>query len=293
MTSTENRGLLAALTTAGHTVDHLRPATVRPGLAQYWADLVQRRHFIWRDSRSRSGTQYAGTFLGRLWFFLMPLIDAVFYWLIFGVVLGVSRGMDNFVAYVIVGVLMFRSTARVMNSATVSLRSSRAMIRAFVFPRASVPISAVLRELLAVFPMVAVMLVLIIAIPPGVEVGVMWLLMPFVLVLQAGLNLGLALWLARLGHMLPDLSRVISVAVRFLMYGSGVIFPIDRFLTMPLVKTICDLNPIFQMLTAYRSLLIHNEMPPASTWATLIVWVVVLVSTGFVFFWRGEPTYGR
>lgn len=62
---------------------------------------------------------------------------------------------------------------------------------------------------------------------------------------------------------------------------------------MPLVKTICDLNPIFQMLTAYRSLLIHNEMPPASTWATLIVWVVVLVSTGFVFFWRGESTYGR
>lgn len=70
---------------------HLRPVCGRPPLGQYLVDLWRRRHFIWREAQSRVSTQNSGDRLGALWLVLRPLMDAAFYWLIFGVTLNTSR----------------------------------------------------------------------------------------------------------------------------------------------------------------------------------------------------------
>ena len=72
---------------------HLVPVTGRPGLARYVQQLWQRRHFIWWQSRSRVVTGNDDSRLGAVWLILRPLLDATFYWLIFGVLLQFDRGM--------------------------------------------------------------------------------------------------------------------------------------------------------------------------------------------------------
>ena len=71
----------------------------------------------------------------------------MFYFVIFALILKVDRGMENFPAFIIIGVLMFRSTMR-RSAEAHQLHSRKAMIRAFTFPRASLPISAEMRDAL-------------------------------------------------------------------------------------------------------------------------------------------------
>lgn len=276
----------------GETQD-LEPIGERATLREYFAELRQRRHFIWRDSKNRVLNQTSNTFLGPFWLVINPLLLAAFYWVIFGIVLGISRGMDNFVAFIIIGILMFRFSSGIMSQATKAIESSRSMIRAFSYPRAAIPISLLVRETLGQFIVMAVMIVMILAIPPHVSIDVTWLLFPLVFLLHVLINAGFAFFFSRLGYKMPDFAQAMSFITRILMYGSGVIFPVERFIENELALTIVKANPIYMLLDAYRSILMENTVPATSTWLGLAAWALGLAVFGFWYFWKGEEEYAR
>ncbi|GAA4106185.1 teichoic acid transport system permease protein [Enteractinococcus coprophilus] len=271
----------------------LEPIGEKASLPEYFKELWQRRHFIWRESKNKVLNQTSNTFLGPFWLVINPLLLAAFYWVVFGIVLGISRGMDNFVAFIIIGILMFRFSSGIMSQATKAIESSRSMIRAFSYPRAAIPISLVVRETLGQFIVMAVMIVMILAIPPHVSIDATWLLFPVVFLLHILINAGFAFFFSRLGYKMPDFAQAMSFIVRILMYGSGVIFPVERFIENELALTIVKANPIYMLLDSYRSILMENTVPAASTWLGLAAWAIGLAVLGFWYFWKGEEEYAR
>lgn len=276
----------------GETQD-LEPIGEKASLREYLKELWQRRHFILRESKNKVLNQTSNTFLGPLWLVLNPLLLAAFYWVVFGIVLGISRGMDNFVAFITIGILMFRFSSGTISQSTKAILSSRSMIKAFSYPRAAIPISLVVREMLGQFMVITVMLVMILAIPPHVSIDATWLLVPTVFFFHVLINLGMAFFFSRIGYKLPDFSQAMSFVTRLLIYGSGVIFPVERFLENELALTIVKANPIYILLDAYRSILMENTVPPPMTWWSLAAWSIGLVIFGFMYFWRGEEEYAR
>lgn len=285
--------LLDRMADEGIDTTHLIRVGTRPPLDEYLSQLWQRRHFMWADSRSRVATQYSNSRLGRLWFLLQPVLDSAFYWLVFGIILGVTRGVDNFVAYVVIGILMFRSSQRALVTGVTAISGASAMIRAFSFPRAAVPLSLVMREALESVPRLFMVLVIIMATPPHELPGTAWLFLPLVWAIQICLNIGLSLIAARIGHVFPDARYAMSFVSRLLLYSSGVIFPISAFVNNRALSLVVELNPIYQILHMYRTVLMENSLP--TLWSCLVVssWSVFLVLAGLVFFWKGESTYGR
>ncbi|GAA1489391.1 ABC transporter permease [Brachybacterium sacelli] len=277
----------------GLQAEGLFPVGVRPGLGEYLGQLWQRRHFIWTDARHRVATQNSRNHLGSVWLVLRPLLDAALYFVVFGLILDMSgRTVENFAAYVIIGILMFRSTMRSISQGTSTLQTGRSMIRAFSFPRASLPIASELRDMLQMQYTIGVVLVMIMVIPPHELPQTSWLLIIPIYVLQFVLNLGINLFVSRLGFLIPDVSQLMTVVGRFLMYGSGVIFPIERFLDHPTVNAVVQFNPIYQMIKMYRQVLMDGGVPPLESWLILGGWAVGLLIIGFLFFWRGEESYG-
>lgn len=126
--------IVDALDARGYQADGLTPVGVRPRLGEYLAQLWDRRHFIWMDARHRVATQNSRNRLGSAWLILKPMLDAAMYFVIFGLVLNVTRGMENFPGFIIIGVLMFRSTMRAISQGPGQLNAGKAMIRAFSFP---------------------------------------------------------------------------------------------------------------------------------------------------------------
>lgn len=272
---------------------HLTRVSVRPPLGEYIQQIWNRRHFVWREARSRVATSNTHERLGNAWLILRPILDASFYWLIFGVLLQMSRGMTNYVAFVIIGVFMFQYTSAAFTQGASAIRQSRSLIRAFNFPRASILVSMLLRDILQRVPAMAVMFVMIIVIPPHALPATAWLAFPLLFVLHSLFNFGVYLIMARFGNALPDLSQAMQFLSRILMYGSAVIFPIDRFVNHPSILAIIEANPIYQILMSYRSILIEGLLPPAGTLVMISIWAIVTPILGFILFWFAEESYAR
>ncbi|HEX7350881.1 ABC transporter [Brachybacterium sp.] len=271
----------------------LTPIGVRPPLPAYVRGIWDRRHFIWMDARHRVATSNTRNLLGRFWLVLRPMLEAAMYYVIFAEILGITRGMENFPGFIIIGVLMFRSTMRAISSSPALLPSNKAMIRAFVFPRASLAVSAELREAIQMVYTTATMIVMIMVVPFHERPEWTWLLVPVIFVFQFFLNLGISLTLARIGFIFPDMSNFMALTGRLFMYGSGVIFPIENFVdNNPLIASLIQVNPIYHMLVMYREVLMDGTIPAPEHWMTLGTWAVGLTVFGLLFFWRGEETYG-
>lgn len=274
-------------------VAHLKRVGERPPLRSYLAELWDRRLFIYVGARGEASTTHSRDRLGLLWLIIRPLLDAAFYFVIFALLLKVDRGMENYTAWLLVGLFMFQFTQRSMSAGVSLVRSSKSMIRAFAFPRASLAISNVTRELMLAMPSFLVMIILIAVIPPhALPTGYVLFMIPL-LAIQLLLNLGLVLLLGRLGAMLPDFARLMSFIQRVLFYGSGVIIPITNFPLPPAVESIITGNPLFVMLEMYRSLLVYGEAPQGGQWLYLLAWAVGVLVVGFFAFWWAEEKYGR
>lgn len=285
--------VVVALKAQGHDASALSPIGVRPGLGEYLKQLWDRRHFIWYDSRHRAANQNTRNRLGNIWLVLRPMLDAAAYFVIFGLILKTDRGLENFPAFLLIGVLMFRSTSTAISSGANSLRGSRSMIKAFTFPRASIPISNVLQSALTGMFTMAAMCVAIIVVPPHAFPQLTWFLLIPIFLLHTMVNLGITLFTARIGFYFPDLSNMMSVISRFLMYGSGVMFPLSNFIPPGLAMDIITLNPLYRIIDMARTALIDGQVPALDSWLIVLAWGIFLTVTGFVFFWRKEANYGR
>ena len=282
----------AALKERGLAPSGLEPVGVRPTLGDYLAQLWDRRHFIWTDARHRVATQNSRNRLGSLWLLLRPMLDALMYYLVFAVVLDVDRGVDNYPAYILIGVLMFRSTMRSISQGPNTLQSGKAMIRAFTFPRAALPISAEIRDAFQMLYTVPLVLVMIMVIPENELPELTWLLIPVIFLFQFFLNLGISLVMSRVGFLLPDVTQLMTFVARLLMYTSGVIIPVDRFLDTPVFREFIQVNPIYHMITIYREALMDGTIAAPEHWLILGAWAGGLTLIGFIVFWQGEETYG-
>lgn len=291
--ATRTADVIRQLEDAGLDASSLSPIGVRPPITQYLRELWERRRFIWYDSRQRAATQNSRNILGNLWLVLRPLVDVSVYFVIFGLLLSVDRGVENFPAFLAVGVLLFRSTSAAIGGGAGLLPNNKAIIRAFSFPRASIPIASVLQSAMTSVFTILTLCVVIAAVPPHAFPKATWLLMIPIFALHTLLNLGITLVTARLGFHFPDMKNMLSVASRFLMYGSGVMFPIERFISDPTIAWIVTLNPLFRIIDMARAVLIDGRVPALDSWLITIVWIIVLVAFGFVYFWRGEASYGR
>lgn len=266
---------------------------VRPELTEYIRQLWDRRFFIWYDARHRASTQHSRMRLGNVWLLLRPLVDASVYFVIFGLILKAGRGMENFPAFLVIGVLLYRSTATSISSGATLLHANRSMIKAFTFPRASIPIAAVVQSTMTAVFTLAMMCLVIIVLPPHAPPQFTWPLLVPIFMIQTVLNLGIMLFTARIGFHIPDMANLLGLVSRFLMYGSGVMFPITRFVDDSTAVAILELNPLYQIIDMMRSVLLDGQVPDLRSWTIAISWAVGTVVVGFLFFWRAEESYGR
>ncbi|GAA2015624.1 ABC transporter permease [Brevibacterium samyangense] len=271
----------------------LRPVGTRPPLEDYFKQLWRRRHFILAESKSKVAGANSKAIMGNLWLVGNPLLQALMYFVIFGLIMNASRGVDNFLAYLIVGLFHFFLTMRAVSGGVKVIGTGRSMIRAFAFPRASLPISLVLQQLYQFGLTWIVMIVFISVVPPAENITWRVVLIVPALVLQVMFVAGCVFFVARIGHKIPDISNLLSVVTRFWLYGSGVIFPIERFITDPFWQSIVQLNPMWIYLDMQRSALVYGTSIPAWEWIMGAGWALGFLILGFVFFYYGEEEYGR
>ncbi|MDK8664494.1 ABC transporter permease [Corynebacterium coyleae] len=271
---------------------YLRRLSARPGLGRYLAQLWQRRHFIWAEARSKAFSRGRDMYLGRAWIVLQPILDTAVYILVFGVVLNLSKNIDYFIGYLVIGVIFFNFITRGLNSGAGLIQNSKGMISSFSFPKAALPLSLTVKQLLDnVAP--AIVGLLIAFLYHGLTPSLAILTVPVFFLMIHLFSLGAMLIVARITAFVPDLKALVSTFTRGLFFVSGVFFDIHRFDSNETIQSIMLANPAYQFLTAVREATIYQTVPPLGRWLYLAAWTLGLLIIGLIFFWEAEERYAR
>lgn len=279
----------------------LEPIGVRPKLTSYVRELWERRSFIKVLAVSKAYAENQNTYLGQLWTLFSPIMNATVYVVIFGFLLRIGReGIENTVAFIVCGVFMFRFFERSVSAGAHSINKNLNLVRSVKFPRAVLPIAGVLTELTVLGPALAVMCVIsylsgFLPFAGKVTIDWYWLLLLPAVGLMWLFSTGCAFLVARWVALAPDLDNLLPHFMRVLMYASGVIFSIDRYLGQFSWGWIMEYQPVAVYLYLVRSCLLNEPAytPDAFMWLLGVLWAVVFSIVGFLVFWRGEERYGR
>jgi len=262
---------------------------------EYLISMWDRWQFAFEVPREEMRSAHQNTLLGNIWHLANPILTVAVYYLIFGVIFEVNRGVDNFLVWLTIGVFAFQLTSRTVTSGSNAITANSGLIKAMRFPRALLPISTVLSQLLTFgieMGVIAVMVVLF----TDVGISTRWLWLPAIAVLHTALNLSGAFVAARLNDAYKDVQQVIPFIFRLLQYLSGVMFPIERLIDAlgghPLAVTVLSLNPIMRIIELYRWAFLGTAYDWGRLGLTVVVTGVILLFS-FRFFRAAEWRYGR
>src|SRR6266536_992365 len=243
----------------------LRPSAARPGVFVYARQLWERRHFIVSFATARNVAMYTEARLGQLWQVLTTLLNAAVYYLIFGIILNTSRGVPNFLAFLVTGIFIFNFTQRAF------ITTSRVMPD-------SLPLS--LARL-------------------GAGADDFSQLLPFLIrtwLYFSGVMFSIqTIGSLRHHHTLTYLLQVNPAAVYIGLVRNSILqsqrigWPGSK----PYSAGNCALYHTGKKAYLEYSAYCHGTVSMNGLWLWGIGWAIVAVVVGFVFFWQAETRYGR
>ncbi|WP_433476880.1 ABC transporter permease [Spirillospora sp. CA-142024] len=286
----------------------LRQSAARPPLRKYIQDVWARRNFIWAFASAKNISMYTDSRLGQVWQLLTPLLNAGVYYLIFGLLLNTSRGVPDFIPFLVTGVFLFGFTQRSVTSGSKSVGDNLSLIRALHFPRATLPLAIAVVEFQQLLLALVVLFAIIFGF--GEPIGFNMMLFVPVVALQLMFNVGISMVMARLGAFNRDITQLLPFVMRTWLYVSGVIFslpgltkPGSRLAEYPWLGELLKANPAYVYVELSRHVLLgeyreHIQSEPgmhstAQLWLYAVLWAAGMLTGGFLFFYRAEERYGR
>lgn len=266
----------------------LRDADHSIDLRSYLIELWSRRDYVKYVSQSNLRSQQMNTTLGNVWHLLNPALQIAVFYLIFGVILGVDRGVDNLLAFISVGLFAYQFSTKSITSGSRAIVANRPLLRSIWFPRAMLPVTSSVTEFFAFVPVLFVMAA--VCLGTGEEPRITWLAVPLILAMQWIFNLGLAMVMARVANHVVDVQQFLPYIFRLMLYGSGVLFLIDEYVENSSYQLLFELNPFYGFVSMWRWAVLSYPIDSAIVWLTAITTIVALTA-GFWYFRSGERGY--
>lgn len=262
-----------------------------PRLVPYIGELWRHRELAVLLATSEFRARHRGTVLGAGWNLLTPLLLLGTYWLVFGIVLA-GRRPENFLAFLAVGIFLFRFIQRSVQDAATSMVKGKGLVRSVHFPRAVLPLADVIRNALGYLWELPIVLLIVVLTSGAAQPG--WIVFLGAVVPLATLfTAGVALLFARVGSVFLDVKQLTPLLFRILFYLSGILFPIQAFVSEHPLLIYLPLNPIYAFVTLARHYTLAPQPQLALIWTSAIVWTVFAAIVGVVFFSRAEYRYSR
>jgi lipopolysaccharide transport system permease protein len=225
-------------------------------LAKHYLQLVTYKAYA--DLRSEA----AKTSMGFLWWVLDPLLFMVIFYVVFGLIM--KHGTENFLSFLLIGLVAWRWFQNTVSHGANSILGGRGLMHQVYVPKIVFPLVIILTDLVK-FSFVFSILLLYLLLA-GFGVGHAYLALPVVLLVQFTLIVGLTLLVSALVPFLPDLKFLNDHLLHVLFYMSGIFFAgssiAERY------QPYFYLNPMANLIEAYRDILMHNAWP---NWSALVV----------------------
>jgi len=278
----------------GQATGHLRSSDVTESMGAYLRHSWRRRHFALAMPADKFRSRNQNTVLGNLWNLLNPLLTAGVYFLLFGVILNVNRGIDNYIFWLVIGLFAYRFTTSTVMQGAVSITSRQGLVRSLRFPRILLPVASTIGELITFA--FEVLMLFVFAFATGAGISWRVLLLPVVVALHTLFNFGCALIAARCNDSFRDVEKFLPFVFQILRYLSGVMVPIALFEDRgpKVIHLVLSWNPLVWILDIYRWVFLGDAVGMEITGVlTAALMTATILAIGLKFFALAEHRYGR
>jgi lipopolysaccharide transport system permease protein len=255
--------------------------------------------FVWRDFVA----QYKQTILGPLWHLIQPLFTTLLFTMVFGRVAKLPTDGLPAVLFYLSNITCWGYFSECLNRTSGTFISNAGIFGKVYFPRLCVPVSIVISNLIKFGIQLALFLAFmgvwwlnnrnvevevpyrIIAIHPNLAI----LLTPLLLLIMAGLGLGVGIIVSALTTKYRDLQVLVTFGVQLLMYATPVIYPLSMI--QGKYRLLFLANPLTSLIETFRyAYLGGGTFSPLQLLYSAVA-TVVIVFVGIVLFNHVERTF--
>lgn len=221
--------------------------------------------------------RYKQSVMGVGWALLVPLSSMLVFTVVFTRVIPLETDVP-YPVFAYSGLLVWTWLASSVLFATTSLTGNMALVTKVYFPRAVLPLSAVLVSLVDL--VVGSLLLLALLVGYGLPIPVTILFAPVLLLVQAVLIYAVALVVSLGNLFFRDVRYLVGVLVPLWMWVTPVVYPLEA--ADPGLRRLLALNPATPIVEGWRDILFDGRLPdPAGLGASAAVGVI-----GFLLAWR-------
>ncbi len=229
--------------------------------------------------------RFSGSTLGIFWAVLQPLSLVVVYWFVFTYMFsrGPAAGNDTYIYFLISGLLPWLGINEGVVRSTTTIVENAPMVRRLAFRSELLVIvpnaSAIIFEVIGLVLFVGLLL-----LRGGGAPRLIWML-PFALLLQFALQVGIGWFLAASYVVFRDLLPIIGFALSVAFYLSPILYPVAG----PFEKFFAW-NPMTPLLGLFRSAMLSASLPTIGSLVFLLVVCIGFFVGGLAFFRRAQAT---
>lgn len=198
-------------------------------------------------------TFYKQTVLGPLWYLIQPLLITIVFTVIFGKVARISTDEIPPFLFYLAGNVAWSYFANCLNQTSNTFVKNAGIFGKVYFPRLTVPVSAVIINLVKFsiqFLLFLGFYIYFIMMGKPVRPNLLVLLLPILIFQMALLGLGTGILVSSLTTKYRDLTFVMTFAVQLWMYASSVVIPAS---TVPeKYRYLYMMNPMASVIEVFR-----------------------------------------
>ncbi|MEP6802060.1 MAG: ABC transporter permease [Acidobacteriota bacterium] len=249
------------------------------------ARLFLLKEMVVRDLRSR----YAGSGLGVLWAFALPVLWMLLYTAVFAVILRapVEKGYASFPEFLMAGLLPWMAISEGISRSSSALLDNAAMVKKTVFPIETLILSVILA---AVVNQVIGFLVYAVYVALVGHFSLFWALLAIpALLLQVLLTFGIGCLAATVTTFLRDAAQAISIGLTVVFWATPIVYP--AALVPARFRPILAANPIAHLTEWYRRAFTLHMLPDARSALYLVICAAAVAAVGTALFFRARPHF--
>lgn len=256
-------------------------------IMQIFKELYNYREFLKTSIKKEFRGKYKKSFLGVLWSFLNPLFQLLIYAMVFPFIL--KNNVDNYTIFLIVALMPWNFFNMTILQSAASIVANGGIIKKVYFPREILPISTATSNLLNF--LITGIIVFAALLISGIGIGTSVLVLPLIIIIQYILQLGLAFIFSSITVYVRDVEYLLNVFMMLMFYLCPIVYSADmipaRFL--PIFK----LNPMFHIISYYRTILYDKQIPNISHVFILLIACLIILIIGYLIFQKCKKRFAE
>ena len=251
------------------------------------------RDLLWLFVRRDFIAQYKQTILGPIWHIIQPVFTTIIFLFLFGRIANIPTDGIQPVLFYMSGISIWNYFATCLTSTSNTFLANAGIFGKVYFPRLILPLSIILSNIVRFGIQFGLLIIIMIwyhfhGVP--IKFTGHWIFVPLLVLLMAGMGLGLGVIISSLTTKYRDLSILLGFAVQLGMYATPIAYPLS-FLQNKGYAKIIAINPLSPVVECFRYCLFGKGSFTMLTLGYSAAFMVIVLFFGTVLFNRVEKSF--